>query len=176
MLLARTPLPCQREYYMNGSIKFGFTDFYCKNNKHLRVFKTRRFQIHIINHLNNSQNSNLRQVSVPRTDLCKSFQNRRHLVLKARLLSLFNISENLQFPFLFVKSVSVLQGVTMILKYSTPALQRHSVFALLLSLMKTKNTVETFSFATAKHCGNNIPKSESPISKTNAISTFQLLN
>ena len=33
MLLARSLPPYQREYYMNGSIKFGFTDFYCKNNK-----------------------------------------------------------------------------------------------------------------------------------------------
>ena len=170
MLLARTPLPYQREYYMNGSIKFGFTDFYCKNNEHLRIFKTRRFQIHIMNHLNNSQNSNLRQISLPRADLCKSFQN-----LFKSTTTLF-ISENLQFPFLFVKSVSVLQGVTMNLKYSTPTLQRHSVFALLPPSMKIKNTVVTFSLATTKHCGNNIPKSESPISKTIAISTFQLLN
>ena len=50
------------------------------------------------------------------------------------------------------------------LKYSTPSFWRHSVIALLLPSMKIKNAVMTFSLATIKHCGNNIPKSESPIS------------
>ena len=48
--------------------------------------------------LNNSKNTKHRHISLPRTDLCKYFQNRCNtfLVLKVQPLSLFNISENLQ--------------------------------------------------------------------------------
>ena len=37
--------------------------------------------------------------------------------------------------------------------------------------IKIKNAVVTFSLATIKYCGNNIPRSESPISKIVAIYT-----
>ena len=37
--------------------------------------------------------------------------------------------------------------------------------------MKIKHAIVTFSLAAIKNCGNNIPRSESPISKTIAVST-----
>ena len=37
--------------------------------------------------------------------------------------------------------------------------------------MKMKKAIVTFSLATIKNCGNNIPRSGSPISKTMVVST-----
>ena len=113
------------------------------------ISQTRCFTSIQHNCLNNSKNTKHRHISLPGTDLCKSFQNRcntlkifsfkrtttqfiqyfRKLVRKSKSkgLILKDCVFFCEMRFCFVRRVTTLN-----LKYSTPILQRNSVFALLL--------------------------------------------